>query len=88
MTMAELNSDDRYQLRKLQMDVEKKELEVQKTKQELERFILELEHKYNLMDSGQVIDPRTGTVSGSSPARNGKGRTEAAPATEKGEGVA
>jgi hypothetical protein len=87
MTMAELNSDDRYQLRKLQMDVDKKEL-VQKAKQELERFILELEHKHNLMDSGQVIDPRTGTVSGSSPARNGKGRTEAASATEKGEGVA
>jgi hypothetical protein len=30
--MAELNSEDRYQLRKLQMDVDKKELEVQKAR--------------------------------------------------------
>jgi hypothetical protein len=86
--MAELSPDDRYQLRKLQMDVEKKELEVQKLKQELERFILELEHKHNLIDPDQVIDPRTGKISGSSPALNGKGRTEAVPATERGETAA
>jgi hypothetical protein len=85
--MAELNPDDRYQLRKLQMDVDKKELEVQKAKQELERFILEMEHKYNLMDPEQAIDPRSGTITGSSPARNGKSRTEAVPATEKEEAV-
>jgi hypothetical protein len=86
--MAELNSDDRYQLRKLQLDVDKKELEVQKAKQELDRFILELEHKYDLMDPEQVIDPRTGTITGSSAGRNGKDRTEELIATGKGETAA
>ncbi len=85
--MAELNPDDRYQLRKLQMDVDKKELEVQKAKQELERFILEMEHKYNLMDPEQAIDPRSGTITGSSLARNGKGR-EAVLTTAPGEAAA
>jgi hypothetical protein len=76
------------QLRKLQMDVDKKELEVQKAKQELDRFILELEHKHNLMGLEQVIDPRTGTITGAVPASNGKGRAEAVSATEKGEAAA
>jgi hypothetical protein len=83
--MAELNSDDRYQLRKLQMDVGKKELEIQKAKQELERFILELEHKYDLMGPEQRIDPKSGTITGSSAGRNGKDRTEELIATGKGE---
>jgi hypothetical protein len=55
MTMADLNPDDRYQLRKLQMDVDKKELEVQKAKQEVDRFILELEHKYDLMTQSRSL---------------------------------
>jgi hypothetical protein len=70
------------------MDVDKKELEVQKAQQELDRFILELEHKYDLMDPDQVIDSRTGTIIGALPARNGKGRTEAVLATEAGEAAA
>ena len=74
--MAELNSGDRYQLRKLQMDVDKKELEVQKARQDLDRFVLELEHKYDLMDQEKAIDPRTGTIKVPLPTRNGKGRTE------------
>jgi hypothetical protein len=85
--MADLNADDRYHLRKLQMDVDKKELEVQKAKQDLDRFILELEHKHNLMGLEQVIDPRSGTIPGS-PGRNGKGRTEVVPVNEKGGAVA
>jgi hypothetical protein len=47
--MAELNSDDLYQLRKLQMEIGKRELE----------------HKHNLMGSEQAIDPMSGTISGS-----------------------
>ena len=43
--MSELNPEDRYQLRKLQMDVDKRSLELQKAHQELERSILEMEHK-------------------------------------------
>lgn len=35
--MSELNPEDRYQLRKLQMDVDKRGLELQKAQQELER---------------------------------------------------
>jgi hypothetical protein len=86
--MADLNPDDRYQLRKLQMEVDKKELDVQKARQEVDRFILELEHKYDLMDPDQVIDPRTGTITGAPPAPNGKGRHEAVLATERGEAAA
>ena len=63
-TTAELNAEDCYQLRKLPMHVNKKELEVQKAQQELDRFILELEHKYDLMDPDQVTDSRTGTIRG------------------------
>ena len=36
--MAELDPTERYQLRKLQMDVDKKDLEVQKAQQDLDRF--------------------------------------------------
>jgi hypothetical protein len=70
------------------MHVNKKELEVPKAQQELDRFILELEHKYDLMDPDQVTDSRTGTIIGALPARNGKDRTEAVLATEAGEAAA
>jgi hypothetical protein len=71
-----------HQLRKLQMDVDKRDLGVQKAKQEVDRFIPELERKHNLMDSELVIDPRTGRITGSAPACNGKGCTEAATTVE------
>ena len=86
--MAELNPEERYQLRKLQMDVDKKGLELQKVQQDLDRFVLELEHKYELMDQEMGIDTRTATVKGPLPARNGKGRTEALLTTEMGEAAA
>ena len=86
--MAEFNPEDRYQLRKLQMDVDKKGLEVQKAQQDLDRFVLELEHKYDLMDQAAAIDPRTATIEGTLPARNGKGRAEAILTTELGEAAA
>ena len=74
--MPELNTEDRYQLRKLQMDVDKKGLELQKSQQDLDRFMLELEHKYGLMEEDSTIDPRTATIKGSPVVRNGKGRPE------------
>jgi hypothetical protein len=74
--MSELGAEDRYQLRKLQMDVDKKGLEVQKAQQDLDRFLLELEHKYGLMEADNTIDPRTATIKGSPAVRNGKGRTD------------
>jgi hypothetical protein len=86
--MAQLNPEDRYQLRKLQMDVDKKELEVQKASQDLDRFVLELEHKYDLMDQEKAIDPRTGTIKVPLPTRNGKGRPEALLTAELGEAAA
>jgi hypothetical protein len=39
--MAELNPEERYQLRKLQMDIDKRGLELQKAQQDLDRFVLE-----------------------------------------------
>lgn len=75
--MAELDAEDRYQLRKLQMEIDKKGLEVQKAQQELDRFLLELERKHNLLDQEEPIDPRTATIKVPLPARNGKGRPEA-----------
>lgn len=77
--MAELNPEERYQLRKLQMDVDKRGLELQKVQQDLDRFVLELEHKYGLIGEEKAIDPRTATIKKPSlPAHNsnGKGRIE------------
>ncbi|HEU0020342.1 MAG TPA: hypothetical protein VFR55_01515 [Dehalococcoidia bacterium] len=74
--MSELNPEDRYQLRKLQMDVDKRGLEVQKSQQDLDRFLLELEHKYGLMEEDRTIDPRSATIKGPAAARNGKGRSD------------
>ncbi|MDA0733453.1 MAG: hypothetical protein O2909_00065 [Chloroflexi bacterium] len=74
--MSELSPEDRYQLRKLQMDVDKKGLEVQKSQQDLDRLVLELEHKYGLLGGDGTIDPKSGTINGFSPVRNGKSRPE------------
>jgi hypothetical protein len=76
--MAELNPEERYQLRKLQMDIDKRGLELQKAQQDLDRFVLELEHKYGLIGEEKVIDPRTATIKKPLPAHNsnGKGRSE------------
>ena len=73
--MAEFDPEDRYHLRKLQMDVDKKELDVQKAQQDLDRYILDLEHKYGLMTQENAIDPRTATIETRLP-RNGKVQTE------------
>ena len=43
--MNELDSNDRYHLKKVQMDVDRKNLEAQRAQQELDRLILDLEHK-------------------------------------------
>jgi hypothetical protein len=76
--MIEFNPEERYQLRKLQMDVDKRGLELQKAHQDLDRFILELEHKYGLIGEEKTIEPRTATIKGPLPATysNGKGRAE------------
>src|ERR671914_1008697 len=78
LTMAELNPEERYQLRKLQMDVDKRGLELQKAQQDLDRLVLELEHKYGLIGEEKTIDPRTATIKKPLPApnSNGKGRSE------------
>ena len=73
--MSDINPEDRYQLRKLQMDVDKKDLEAQKARQDLDRFILELEHKYGLMDQADSIDPRVAAIRVPVAARNGKGNS-------------
>ena len=77
--MSELNPEDRYQLRKLQMDVDKRGLDSQKAQQDLERFVLELEHKYGLIGETKTIDPRTATIKWPMPTGNGsrKDQTEA-----------
>ena len=46
MVMEEISPDDRYLLRRAQMDADKKALDSQRSQQELERTVLDLEHKY------------------------------------------
>ena len=72
--MSELHSEDSYQLRKAQMDADRKALEARKTQQELERLLLELEHKYGLIADGRTIDPRTATIQGTSNIRKNNGK--------------
>lgn len=72
--MSDLSPEDRYQLRKAQMDADKKSLEAQKAQQDLERLVLEMEHRYGLLAEGRSIDPRTITVQGVSPVRRGNGK--------------
>ena len=72
--MSELHSDDSYQLRKAQMDADKKGLEARKAQQELERLVLEIEHKYGLIADGRTIDPRTATILGIHSTRRSNGK--------------
>ena len=65
--MQDLSPEDRYQLRKVQMDADKKMLE-------LNRLILELEHKYGLLATAQTIDPRTATIQGASASNRSNGK--------------
>jgi len=71
--MLELSPDDRYQLRKMQLDVDKRGLDLQKAKQDLERMVLELEYKYGLIAEAKTIDSKTATVKEAVPGRNGNG---------------
>ena len=72
--MLDLAPEDLYQLRKAQMDADKKVLEAQKAQQELERVVLELEYKCGLLAEGKTIDPRTATIQGAFPVRRGNGK--------------
>ncbi len=72
--MSELHSEDSYQLRKAQMDADKRGLEARKAQQELERLVLELEHKYGLIADGRTIDPRTATIQGTPHTRKSNGK--------------
>ena len=76
--MSELNPEDSYQIRKLQMDVDKRSLELQKAQQELERSLLEMEHKYGLIGGPTTIDPRSATIKEPPAAHssNGEGQVE------------
>jgi len=75
--MSALNPEDSYQLRKLQMDVDKRSLELQKAQQELERSLLEMEHKYGLIGGPTTIDPRSATIKEPPAARSGNGKGQA-----------
>jgi len=74
--MIDLTPDDRYQLRKMQMDTEKKALELQKSQQELDRFVLDLEHKHGLLAEGKTLDIKSASIKEppSSPTHNGNGK--------------
>ena len=72
--MSDLHSDDCYQLRKVQMDADRKGLDARKAQQELERLLLELEHKYGLIADGRTIDPRTATIQGTLNTRRSNGK--------------
>ena len=71
--MNELDSNARYHLKKVQMDVDRKNLEAQRAQQELDRLILDLEHKYELIGNEKIIDPRTATISDNIIDSNNKG---------------
>lgn len=58
----ELHPDDKYQLKKAQMDADRRSLEARKAQQDLDRLTLELEHKYGLIGDDRTIDPRTASV--------------------------
>ena len=72
--MQELNPVDRYQLRKAQMDADKKRLDAQRAQQELQRVILELENKYDLIAEGGTVDPITATIQVQPGSRRGNGK--------------
>ena len=72
--MTKLSPEDRYHLRKAQMDSDRKALEAQKVQQDLERLVLELDHKYGLLSEGKTIDPRTASVHGVTSGRESNGK--------------
>ena len=72
--MSELHSEDTYQLRKAQMDADRRGLEARKAQQELERLVLEMEHKYGLIADGRTIDARTATIQGTTQTRKSNGK--------------
>ena len=72
--MQDISPDDRYLIRKSQMDADKKALEAQKAHQDLQRLILELERKYGLLGTGRTIDLHNAVIDGSSHTGNGNGK--------------
>ena len=72
--MQYFSPEDRYHLRKAQMDADKKALEAQRVQQELERLVLELEYKYGLLTTSQTIDPKAAVIEKSLPAHKANGR--------------
>ena len=71
--MLELKPEDLYQLRKMQMDTEKRVLELQKSQQDLDRFLLDLEHKHGLIAEGKTIDAKSATIREPAPNPNSNG---------------
>ena len=65
--MNNLTSHEQYQLRKAQMDVDKKALETERAKQDLERLTLELEYKYNLLSDDLAPELTTTNIEDSVP---------------------
>lgn len=80
--MLDLTPEDLYQLRKMQMETEKKALELQKSQQDLDRFVLDLEHKHGLIAEGRKLDIKTESIKEPRPTPdhngngNGKGHTK------------
>ena len=80
--MLDLTPEDLYQLRKMQMDTEKKALELQKSQQDLDRFVLDLEHRHGLIAEGRTLDIKTESIKAPMPTPNhngngnGKGHTK------------
>ena len=60
--MLDIAPEEIYQLRKMQMDTEKKALELQKSQQDLDRFVLDLEHKHGLIAEGRTLDIKTESI--------------------------
>ena len=70
----QLDSNDSYHIKKIQMDVDRKTLEAQRAQQELNRLTLDLEHKYGLIDNGHNIDPRTANIVDNNRSSKGSGK--------------
>ena len=71
--MLDLTPEDLYQLRKMQMDTEKKALELQKSQQDLDRFVLDLEHRHGLIAEGRTLDIKTESIKEPMPTPNHNG---------------
>jgi len=72
--MLDLTSEDLYQLRKMQMDIEKKALELKKSQQDLDRFVLDLEHRHGLIAEGRTLDIKTESIKEPMPTPNHNGK--------------